>query len=82
MCTADWILSDLCGYVLSAGSRYEVADGDLTITLIRVADMGNYTCMASNLVGMASAVVEVLVRGELGGDKINNETCKNCFMWN
>ena len=52
---------------MSAGSRYEVADGDLTITLVRVADMGNYTCMASNLVGVASGVVEVLVRGELGG---------------
>lgn len=54
-------------YILSAGSRYEVTAGNLTINQVRVTDMGNYICMGSNLVGVASAVVEVLVRGELGG---------------
>lgn len=62
--SVDWIL-----HVLSAGGRYvyEVDTGDLTITQVRGTDVGNYTCVASNEVGVASAVVKVLVRGELGG---------------
>ena len=41
-----------------------VATGDLVISSVRGSDTGNYTCMASNEVGTASADVEVIVRGE------------------
>ena len=44
--------------------EFVVATGDLVISSIRGSDTGNYTCMASNDVGVASADVEVIVRGE------------------
>ena len=40
------------------------ATGDLTIETVRATDMGNYTCTATNEVGVASDTVEVSVRGE------------------
>ena len=49
-----------------AGSRYEhnSVSGDLIITGVMATDMANYNCTASNEVGVASTIVEVLVRGE------------------
>lgn len=57
-------------FMYTAGSRYEfvVATGDLVINNVQATDAGNYTCMASNEVGMASAILEVLVRGERSED--------------
>ena len=50
-----------------AESRYmfDSDTGDLTIDTVTVTDTATYNCTATNLVGVATAVVEVLVRGEL-----------------
>ena len=61
-----WLL--LIVFTMScAGSRYmfDSETGDLTIDTVTVTDTANYRCTATNLVGVATAVVEVLVRGEL-----------------
>ena len=44
---------------------FDSETGDLTIDTVTVTDTANYRCTATNLVGVATAVVEVLVRGEL-----------------
>jgi hypothetical protein len=46
-------------------SRYmfDSDTGDLTIDTVTVTDTATYSCTATNLVGVATAVVEVLVRG-------------------
>ena len=38
--------------------------GDLVITNVEPSDTGDYTCTASNPLGVVSDVVEVVVRGE------------------
>ena len=61
-------------FTICAGSRYviDTNTGDVTIDTVRATDMANYSCTATNIVGVATAVLEVLVRGEL-------HFCDYCF---
>ena len=43
---------------------FMVDTGDLVITSVQPSDTGNYTCTASNVYGVVSDIVEVVVRGE------------------
>ncbi|XP_068737512.1 uncharacterized protein [Montipora capricornis] len=58
--TVEWLFN---GKNLVSGGKYSISEGELTVKNLNYSDAGQYTCVATNILGSANSSGDLSVRG-------------------
>ena len=59
--TVEWLFN---GKNLVSGGKYSISEGELTVKNLNYSDAGQYTCVATNILGSANSSGDLSVRGK------------------